>query len=1355
MTLSKIRGLIFSFEIILLFICNQASANADKFLGVSNMLSNSHVNSIYQDKKGFIWACTENGLNVFDGSGFKVYNHQSNDTTSLINNSVLTVLEDKEGRFWVGTVGGVQLFDRKTEKFSNFHFSYPNVTDFTYISCIIEDSKGNIWMSTSRSGVICIKAKDGKPIYYMRTNSNICSNKINTICEDRFGNIWIGSQDNGISVLNVDNHMLVNYAHQSNDPNSISSDKIFSILETKDGNILVGSIDGGIDLFDYSTRIFSRNYIPGNMIFTMKADSRNNLWIGTDGEGLKCYNFTDKTISTYETELPSLDMRRAKVHGILEDQQGNIWVALYQKGILMISSQKKSFNNISFNPFYQNKSIGTECVLSILEDGKRDLWIGTDGDGIYRLNAAKEMVRHYTLKKDNAHINPVVLSIFEDSSGRIWIGTYLTGLFVYNKATDDFEKREIIVNGHSVKHINTISEDEDGNLWIGTNEDGVCIYSPGSRNVRYFLYDLMKTKNQILSNSIHTITFGKDGCAWIGTSGAGLSCYNRKTNSFVDYSFNNKRLNNNNIYSVKQDMQGNIWVGTAQGLSVIDAKTDQISCYTEKDGLPSASINGLEVDKDGNLWISTCSGLSLFDVSKKTFTNYSISDGLINNEFRRGAHFCSPFGELFFGGISGVTYFYPFKSTVHPLLNLAFTDLFIYNKKVKADESDVLSGAINYSESIRLEYDVKSFSIGFSAIEYNTPGDVIYQVKMEGFDNEWSVLPLGSRLATYTNLAPGKYTFKVKANLQGMTPLERSLSVVIVPPLWLTWWAKLFYVCVAVIILYFAYWTALTKIRKKKEDMQKMNESQIMQSKLQFFTDISHEIRTPLTLILTPLEQLLKNAQEGGLRDTYKLIYQNGQRILHLVNQVMDMRKLDKGQMKLTTTLTDVGTFFRETASSFAYVAKERQIDFPLEMKEDLPQVWIDREKMEKVLFNVLSNAFKYTPDGGRIAITVAIAGTDLQVCIADSGSGIPLDRREAIFDRFYQIPDASNRNKMGTGIGLHLSRSLMNVHHGQIFVDESQEDEGATFVIRLPLGDSHLEISEKRENVSVAPANQSSSANNAYTEEHLTFAPSARSKFKYKVLVVEDDRDIREYIATVLGSDYRILLAEDGRKGLEITIQELPDCIVTDVMMPVMDGMEMCDKIKKNEKTSHIPVVMLTAKATIEQRIEGLQMGADSYIPKPFNVDHLKTRINKLIELRRVIKDKFEDKDGTKQDKPDGNIKSFDEKFLEKLEAIVKKQLADSDLSVETISEEIGVSRSQLQRKLKQLTNQNPSEYIKITRLKYAAQLLVTKKLTISEVTYAAGFSSLSHFSNSFKDYYGMSPTRYIEINTAQVDEN
>ena len=1336
--------------ILLLFIIQTVVlANTGIFFNHISKSINSHINRIYQDHSGFLWICTDNGLSRFDGTQVNTYYHIYGDSTSLITNSVLTVLEDSQSNFWVGTTEGLQRLNRRTGKFETMKFSYPYVNDFSYINCIIEDSRGNIWLSTSRAGAICLKVGTYQPVYYMPTNSNICSSKINVISEDKYGNIWIGSHDKGISVLSVDNNTIVNYEHNPNDPNSISNNKIFAITNTPEGDILIGSIETGIDLFDYATRTITRNYIPGgHRVFTMMNDKKNVLWIGTDGEGVKYYDYTTATTQNYDSYSAGIDMRGVKIHSITEDRQGNIWLAIYQKGIMMIPPYPKTFEVMGYNPFYNQKNIGAECVLSIAEDKKGNIWVGTDGDGIFRLDKEKNVRRHYS---EDRMEGKNVLAIFCDSEGAIWVGTYLSGVYKYNERTDSFVRENILIENQAPTDVNVITEDEEGNLWIGTNSNGVCIYNPATGKGKWLQHDIHKTENQLLSNSVQSILIGKDGRVWISTSSAGLSCYNRQTEMFTDCTVATSGLSNDCINQVIEDKSGNLWVGTQTGLNYLNAAIgENKQAYTEYYALLNASVNSMEIDANGNLWVSTSAGLGCFSVTTKQFTSYNVADENMTGEFRRGSSLQTGLGELFFGGTGGMVAFHPFEEMPsHTLLNLIFTGLYVYNEPVKPGSHDgvVLEDNINEAKIVKLSHNIRNFSVGFGAIEYNTPEKVVYQIKMDGFDEDWKTIPLKSRLATYTNLPAGNYSFRVRAFLPGTQPLERVLAIRINPPLWATWWAMVLYFMLASTLLWYTYSRLKEQRIKKKEAETKEQEAQIIQSKLQFFTDISHEIRTPLTLILTPVEQLIKSEKDPHLLGIYKMINQNAHRILRLINQTMDMRRIDRGQVKLNTEATDVYQLVTGIVSSFNYAAREKNIELSLIMAEDMPTVWLDPDIIDKVLVNVISNAFKYTQQGGTIKVQVGVEELSLFVRVSDTGIGIPRELRNSVFNRFFRVANEDNKTRIGTGIGLHISLSLMEIHHGVIFIEDTEGGVGTTFVMRIPLNDSRLKPTEKTSVIRTAPAIESSLIMGHKEEPQ----PKTRSsKYKYKLLIVEDDDEIRNFLTAILGEQYVISQATDGKEGLEKAIREQPDCIISDLMMPRMDGLEMCSRLKQNEQTLQIPVILLTARATIEDRIEGLRVGADSYIPKPFNADHLLTRVAKLIELRAAMNSKFS---GKFEQTDVTGVKSADDLFLEKLENIVRERIDDPDLSVETISSEMGVSRSQFQRKMKQLIRQNPSEYIKTSRLRHAARLLATRKLTISEVTYATGFSSLSHFSNSFREQYGVSPTRYMELNSDNIE--
>jgi signal transduction histidine kinase/ligand-binding sensor domain-containing protein/DNA-binding response OmpR family regulator len=1277
------------------------------------------------------------------------YYHSDEDSLSINSNSVLCVQEDSRGNFWIGTIAGLQRFDREQAIFIDYQplsSSLPmGVKMFGHIRCILEDSKKNIWISSNGNGIIRLKNETLEPVFYMLSNSNICSNNINCLYEDKYGNIWIGSADNGISVLNTDNSSLINYINNPADPLSLSNNNISSICGSSDGSVLIGTMGSGVNKFNINNRSFERFALPaGNLIFTLYCDASGKLWIGTDGNGLFFYDPETKKIQQYESKLTHIDLRTAKIHTIIQDRQGNMWFSLYQNGVLMSPPVSNPFRTMVFNPYRPEKSISNHCVLSFLKDKKDQLWIGTDGGGLYKFDKQGNLIRHYLHTESSGDLpGNVVLSIFEDSKGRIWTGFYLHCMHRYDPQGDRFvpvppANRELLTD------ITVFAEDKKGNLWTGSMGKGACMYQADKNQVTAYQFFFGSTGNQILSNYVNTLIIDRNQSIWIGSS-EGLNQLNPETGVFTDYAVKDSMKANKVIYSLLEDDE-NLWIGTRNGLSLFNPVTGKSVTYNRQDGLPNDVICGIEKDRNGDLWVSTNMGLSMFNKETSTFSNYFLHDGLQDNEFRRGAHFMTREGELFFGGINGVTHFFPQKlHSDHQLLNLMFTNLFIYNQKITPrDKTDrILTKDLNYTDKLKLPYSTKNFTIGFIAVEFNNPGKVTYFMKMEGFDPDWKTVPMESHLATYTNLNPGAYTFKVKAFIGNEETKEKAIQIVITPPFWLSWQAKVLYVIAILLIIYFVYKEIVGRMEKKKEDMKKLHEEQIMQSKLQFFTDISHEIRTPLTLVLTPLESLIKDTTPGKLQNTYLMIHQNGERILRLINQLMDIRKLDRGQMKLKAEQTDIVHFLGRIMESFNEMAQKKGIACHLVAANDLPSVWIDQDKIDKIIFNLLSNAFKFTPDGGCIEISVSVDNDQLKIAVSDTGSGVLDEFKELIFNRFYQIPD-TNTQKMGTGIGLHLSRSLTELHKGKIFV-ENNHPEGAVFIVLLPLGKTYFDETEIADE---SVANNSISP--VVIPEKSYVSREKTKKKKYKILIVEDDLDIRAFLEDELSEEYHVLINYNGKDGLKTTIRELPDCIITDLMMPVMDGIAFTKKVKTNEKTCHIPVIILTAHTNINQQIEGLQTGADAYITKPFNIDILKVRINKLVEQREMIRQKFE----SKPDEKEADIKTFtsDERLLQKFELLIRDHISDSELSVEYIAKELGLSRSQLQRRIKNHTRQNPSDYIRIIRLKYAKKLLETRKIPIAEIAYASGFSSLAYFSGSFREYYGMSPSAYGQLSFNQV---
>lgn len=1315
-------------------------------------VSNTHINKICQDHLGYIWLATDYGLTRFDGSEATTFTSTA-EAGSLLSNTVLTVMEDSENNLWVGTTDGIQKFDRATLSFVTPRQTYPDVPDFSYVNSIIEDRKGNIWFTTSRSGAVCMKKGELEPICYMTTNSRICSNKTTVLYEDSFGNIWIGSMDAGITIFNGTTNTMTTLSHDPDDPTSLSSNMIFTIGQTNDGRLFIGSLDGGVDAYDYRSNRVTRDAVKvgGNVYILRNSPEDNIMYIGTDGNGLKKYDVATGALSDVPIAVKEFNPARAKIHDILTDRQGNLWLGVFQKGALMVSRDADdSVVSYSYSPFSPSLNIGTEPVLCALQSSDGSLWIGTDGDGVYRASSPGAPMRHLT---DAASGASTVLTVFQDSRGTVWAGNYLNGLSRYEPGSDSFVPVAIPLPdtpGGRVKEVNAIAEDSDGNLWIGTNGDGVCIYNPLTGSARFLSHNPSKSDSgQLLGNAVHSILFSGDGKVWIGTSDSGLSCLDTRTWRFDHYNSTNMRLSNNCVFALCQDSSGAIWAGTRMGLNRIQGGRTQV--FNETHGLLNNLIYSILVDRDSNLWLSTGEGICKLDPKTMGFTDFLPMEHLACREFKRNSACLGLDGMVYFGGVGGLVSFMPGRGRApRELLRVAFNELTLINEGEAPARDGASAGLINLSnrDAVNLTYDQNSFTVSFGAVEFAHPENVVYSVMLEGHDNGWIQLPAGARTATYSSLPPGDYTLRVKASIGDYKPKEASMTLSVAPPLYLTPWAKALYVFLFALMVLFGVKAVKWRIREEQRRNHQLMQAQTAEHKLQFFTDISHEIRTPLTMVLSPLDSLREKIRDKQTLHTIEVMRYNGDRILRLIDQIMDLRRLDNNQMSLSVSRIDIRRFIAGVAGAFENLAGQKNIDFRIEIAESVPEIaLLDGDKVDKVIFNVLSNAFKFTPSGGEITLDCRVEGASLAIRVTDTGPGIPESSRDRVFNRFYRVKGEAHASAPGTGIGLHLARKMMDLHHGEIAVERSS-DKGTVMVIRIPMAEDVYSAEESALAPQEAPVPHAvvKLPEGAARENQ----PVEARRRHATVLVVEDDASILDYVARELSEHYDVLTATDGAAGLELALTRRPDLILSDIMMEGIDGLELCRKIRANSDTCEIPIVLLTAKVTQAQRNEGILAGADAYITKPFNIGHLLNRVNMLIMQRRMLKEKYSGETAVNEDV--AKIKSNDERLFERVRKVVLDNLASPDLSVEFIAREIGVSRSHLQRRLKVSANMNPSEYIKRERMRHAALMLSTKNVAVSEVAYATGFSTLSHFSTCFKEHYGMSPTRYVSLNQASA---
>ena len=1305
-------------------------------------LSNSHINQIYQDSKGYIWIATENGLNKFNGYEFEVYRSIPNDTTSIHGNYVTCVYEDSRGLFWVATSNGLLQYDRTKNEF--FPWKMGDMEESfkeRRASCIFEDSLHNLWISFPGDGIVRLDAKTLSPTVFNRYNSGITDNTISCMYEDQHGNLWLGTEDHGVFVLNTHNYTTIHYAHHSANSSSLSNNRVFSICENGDGVIWVGTIGGGINVFDQQNQSFHSiekdKASMENLIYSLLLDNNQTVWVGTDGAGIFRYDIYGNKTPYWEEALSICDLRSAKVHALFQDKQGNIWVALYQKGVLFISASGNYFQNIGFNPYDGSKSIGTHCVISIIEDHKGFVWAGTDGDGLYRIHPSGK-IDHFTAENSPGFEENVITALFEDRDHHIWIGTYVNGFFRYNRQTGAFDSH------YRYNHVTSFTQDDEGNLWIGTNGSGISVLHPKTNQFTHYLFYSDKAIDQLSSNWVYDLIIDQDTGIWAATSN-GLNFLNKNKEIFEICTLADGNLKISNLmYTLHEDYEGNIWIGSYHGLHCLEKRTGKPSLLTTLDGLPDNMITGIEEDQDHVLWISTGHGLCKYDPQTDTFVNFYSEDGIQSNEFRRGSHFKGRNGMIYFGGINGITAFDPsLISQEHTLLQLVFSDLLVNNEPVRLGQSNILHTSLDETESIRLTYNQRSLTFQFAALEYGMPHRVQYDAQMENFDPQWRRISSSNRSVTYTNLNPGLYIFKVRATIDETHVLQKDMEVVILPPWWWSAPTKIIYLTLFILLLYSIYAFISHRLRERRVWIEKEQQKQLSESKLQFFTDISHEIRTPLTLIIAPLEKMMERDHDDSLSASLRMMYQNALRILRMINQLMDLRALEKGKLKLKVEMVDIGEFVRHIVDSFAGLAHTRQIAVHLQWSDRLPTVWADKDCLDKIIFNLLSNAFKFTPSGGHVTIDVE-AKEQLEIRVHDSGVGIPIDQQKYIFDRFYQVRDGKQNTRMGTGIGLHLAKMMAELHHGSLYV-ESELGKGSTFTVQIPLEESAYGADEFGSGGEEAPVTMFQPSVPAFTDEKDHEKEERRAKRRSgTVLIVEDDADILHYMESELSAHWHVYTAIHGKEGLNKALKYLPDVIVSDIVMPEMDGLTLCRLIKTNEKTCHIPVILLTAKTSIEQRIEGIEMGADSYIPKPFNIKHLLTRVEKLIQLREKLKQKYSGeldvaKEGIK-------VVTSDEKLIHRFNEKIKELMTNPDLSVEMVSRELGISRVQLNRRWQTITNESPGNYIRNYRLKHAAWLLLHKNMSISEVAYSVGFTSQAYFSTIFKKQYGMTPTEYIE---------
>ncbi len=1341
-------------------------AQTGKLYSTDKELSNSLINSIYQDKRNFLWIATEDGLNKYDGVKFTIYKNKSGDSTSLKNNYVRVLFEDSNNRFWVGSVNGLLIYDRAKDSFSEIKLYKNQARIEPHITSIAESKNTDVWIATSGEGVI--RVKRGSNLVQIDENftSRLNSRFLTSVLIDKNQNVWIGNENQGVNFFNTTTKKMLSFKA----PFGIGSNQISSLCEDKQGEIYVGTLTGGLYHFNQTKQLFelipylnSATPLPVKSIF---CDKQNQLLVGTDGKGMKILNRKAGKLDDFQMPSAPFDFSKMKVHAILQDNSGNLWTGLFQKGVYLSPNKPNRFNYYGNKSFSKNV-IGSSCIMALVRDLDNTLWVGTDNDGLYRINAAGKST-HYPPKNGVNSVSSTILTILDDGKGNLWLGSFLDGLTCFNKQTGSCKsynnRNDISQNNTSSNRVTTLAKDAKNQLWIGTNGGGLYVFDLNTKQYLKHYSSSQSGGYRIDNNWINTVVCGKDGVVWCGSAG-GVFSIDPLTNKIKYYNVENKALPGNIVFSLLEDAIGNIWMGTTEGLTFLDKKTQRTKIYRMQDGLPSNVICNIQTDENGNIWLSTHMGISKFIVAENIFVNHFNFDGLQGNEFTMGAGCKDAKGQLFFGGVNGITYFFPNQiNDEQKQLQIQLTGLNIMDKPVtvgqKSGYRQIIDTFISDIETIYLDYKDNMFSIEFSTFDFGKSERVYYCYKMDGLSDEWLATEQGVNKIIFSNLSYGSHKLTVYACAFDNKSDERVIYIVISPPWYLTWWAKIIYILLLAFAIWFAVKYTLEKIRYRNEIIRREHSEQVSEAKLQFFINVSHEIRTPMTLIISPLTKLISDTVDVEKRKVFQMMYRNAQRILRLINQSLDVRKIDEGLLVVRFSQTNMVDFIDDIMQTFEYLANTRSIKFEFLHEEKPLMAWIDQNNFDKVLINLLSNAFKFTPENGEITITLR-TGSDptvetelkeyFEVIISDSGIGIDKAEIEKIFERYYQIENGQTINNLGTGIGLHLSRSLVELQHGTIKAQNKEEGKGSEFIIRLPLSSDHLTSSEIRTNDYNSKVVTRSDTYELPVDEEVSggiLMSKGKPKTKLRILIVDDEDEIRNYIKTELSDRYKISECVNGKDALDFILKEKPDLVISDVMMPEMDGTQLCKRMKSNINVKHIPIILLSAKTTDHDKAVGYEMGADAYIPKPFNVELLKKRVANLLANRELLKTRIAENEENKGLIKPVVLKSSDQILLEKIVKIINENMDNSELNVELLARGVGMSRVHMHRKLKELTNMSARDYIRSIRMKQAADLLTSQKLTISEVAYALGFVTLSHFSNSFRDFYGTSPTDFIQDN-------
>lgn len=1347
-----------------------AQSHSVKKLGIEQGLSNNYVVSITQDKQGFLWFATEEGLNKFDGTRFITYykNDLPHNNQGITGNELNRVYADsKRPIIWIATQrDGLNAYNYDEQTFTAYQHNPENphsliTNDVTDISPSTQNDDG-LWVSTYYRGIEYLNINNGQFTHYNRsTVPSLPSNQTWTVLDGGDNNLYIGHVGSGFSIFSLKDKSVKNFQNETGNPTSLPGNDVFCIIKDANGNIWLGT-NNGLALYNAANDNFitfrnNKNDKYATLcsrILSIRQLKDNRLWIASELNGIAILNLKqgmflspeELSIEYIQEGDDSRSLSNASARCIFQDSFDNIWIGTWGGGINFISSKPPLFTTLSYSPIPNNEnSLNNEVASSLCMDRQGRIWIGTDGGGINVFEGEKRIAIY---KKESGDIpSNFILASLQDSKGNLWFGSYQGGISYYDSRNKRF--RSISLMGQSNLDVRTIYEDAQHNIWVGYS-GGIVVLNPLTMKI---IQHYNTDNSELHSDFIRSIAQDEKGRFWIGTFGDGLGIYTPNLQKIKTFT-QRDGFCSNTINQIIQDKQKRMWIGTGEGL-VCFLSTDELNykTYQRKDGLINTNICAITEDKKGNIWFSNNKGISCYVTNKGCFYNYDHSDDVPAGSFSSSCVTQSKNGQIYFGSINGVCCFNPdITMNEQPAPAAVVTEMKILGRLSNLENNDMIIN-LSKGQNVELSHAQNSFGLTFNVQNYSLVNQVEYVYMLKGLENSWYTVNENNSV-TFRNIPPGKYEFLIKARIHNQKWPEEatSLTIRINPPLWLTWWAKLIYILVSISITYL-----ILHAYKKKLDLESLytlekknheQEQELNQERLRFYTNITHELRTPLTLILGPLEDMQKGASLPAKQaQKLSVIHQSALRLLNLINQILEFRKTETQNKKLCVSKGNIAPLIYEIGLKYKELNQNTKIDFRIQIEKEEMFLFFDKEIITIVLDNLISNAIKYTEQG---CVTLSLHQTMrnevayTEIKVSDTGYGISAEALPHIFDRYYQ--ESSKHQASGTGIGLALVKNLVTLHEGEIRA-ESIQNEGSTFYISL-LTDNIYPNALHADSTEPVQEEMNQNTELEYSQE------ATLDTSKPILLIVEDNEEIQKYIVESFTDSFEVITANNGEEGKQQALSRIPDIVVSDIMMPVMDGITLCKQLKDDVRTSHIPIILLTAKDSLQDKEEGYEVGADSYLTKPFSASLLRSRINNLLDSRKKLVAQFQAQStpGSQIDLSEKRIviaealSKLDNEFIEKITLLIEKNLSSEKIDINYLSDKMCMSGSTLYRKMKALTGLSTNEYIRKVKMENAERLLLEGKFNISEIAYKVGMNSTGYFRQCFKEEFGLSPSDYLK---------